>query len=63
MLYTHHHPSSGAGTIGQIVIGAQSGLSANFFPNESKKGKAVIHVLQPYCLISVFYSVQIQKPE
>jgi hypothetical protein len=27
LLHTHHHPSSGAGTIGQIVADVPSGLS------------------------------------
>jgi hypothetical protein len=27
ILHTHHHPSSGAGTIGQIVADVTSGLS------------------------------------
>jgi hypothetical protein len=27
LLHTHHHPSSGAGTIGQIVADVPSGIS------------------------------------
>jgi hypothetical protein len=29
LLHTHHHPSSGVGTIGQIVTDVPSGLSLN----------------------------------
>jgi hypothetical protein len=38
LLHTHHHPSSGAGTIGQTVATIPSGLSLTS-PQETKKKK------------------------
>jgi hypothetical protein len=38
LLHTHHHPSSGAGTIGQIVADVPNGLSLTH-PKKLKKKK------------------------
>jgi hypothetical protein len=36
LLYTHHHPLSGVGTVGQTVAGVPSGLSLTA-PQETKR--------------------------
>jgi hypothetical protein len=38
LLHTHHHPSSGAGTVGQTVTDEASALCLNYTPNNISDG-------------------------
>jgi hypothetical protein len=69
-LHTHHHPSSGSGTIGQIVADVPSGLSLtppqetnyqNMFTCMYHSSQRVLHVLILFSLLLVSYEKQINR--
>jgi hypothetical protein len=62
LLHTHHHVSSGAGTIDQIVADAQNGLSLT--PPHPKKLKNKIKIIQTeLCFIGEPYSRHLDCPQ
>jgi hypothetical protein len=56
LLHTHHHPSSGAGTIGQLAANVPSGLSL-LTPQETEHPMKLLHI---HILVSLEYTVVFQ---
>jgi hypothetical protein len=59
LLHTHHHLSSGAGTIGQFMADVPNGLS--LIPHKETKNKTKMEVDGRNCQMNVVYYIELNQ--